>query len=125
MALDGRMSREEELREIVRQAFGVVETTLQMHYRVPSEDAGRIEREVLEWFDRLSRRPGSPSSPELLRLQLVSMTCKIGHVYWVGKLGGNQPDDEYVRRTLALGPEIVAIEIEQHFGEHGTKARKE
>ena len=124
MSLDHNVSREEELRQLVQQAFGVVETTLQTQYHLPAEDASRLEKEVLEWFDRLSRRPGSPSSPALLRLQLVSMTCKIGHVYWVGKLGGNPPNDERVRRTLALGPEIVAIELERHFDEE-LKAGKE
>lgn len=124
VTLEKNGSGEEELRAVVRQALGVVETTLRTHYRLPPEDAAQLEREVLEWFDRLSRRPGSPSSPTLLRLQLVSMTCKIGHVYWVGKLGGNQPHDEHVRRTLTLGPEIVAIELERQF-EETIKVRKE
>lgn len=117
MTLEKNGSDEEGLRTIVRQALGVVETTLRTHYCVPPDDAAQLERELLEWFDRLSRRPGSPSSPALLRLQLVSMTCKIGHVYWVGKLGGNEPQNEHVRRTLTLGPEIVALELERQFSQ--------
>jgi len=40
------------------------------------------------------------------------MTCKVGHVFWSAHLG-EEPKDERVRRVLALGPEVIAIELEK------------
>jgi hypothetical protein len=93
-----------------------IEMTLVSDYGLPREEAARLTKELCEWFDRLARRPGTPAAHQSLRYQLISMTCKVGHVYWTGK-GVEQPSNETVRRTLALGPEIIAFEVEKRLEE--------
>ncbi len=95
--------------------FEVIESALLTQYGVPREDAARLEQELFQWFDRLSRRPGSPDSVRALRPQLIAMSCRVGHIYWAGKLDSEQPGDERVKRTLALGPDVIAFEIERRI----------
>jgi hypothetical protein len=107
-------SRERRVRSIISRASRLIESTLSHDYGVPREEALRLEEELFTWFDRLSRRPGVPESRRMLQSHLISMTCKVGHVYWSGRVG-ETPSDERVKRALALGPEIIAIEIEKQF----------
>ena len=107
-------SRERRVRSIISRASELIESTLTQDYGVPREEAGRLEEELFTWFDRLSRRPGVPESRKMLQSHLISMTCKVGHVYWSGRVG-ESPADERVRRALALGPEIIAIEVEKQL----------
>jgi|SRR5215813_5632091 len=109
-------SRERRVRSIISTASRLIESTLTHDYGVPQDEAVRLEEELFTWFDRLSRRPGVPESLRVLRSHLISMTCKVGHVYWSGRVGEN-PSDERVKRSLALGPEIIAIEIEKQLGD--------
>jgi hypothetical protein len=109
-------SNEEKARLILANGSRLIETTLVSDYGVPREEAARLARELCEWFDRLARRPGSPNSLQALRYQLISMTCKVGHVYWMGKVD-ESPANETVKRTLALGPEVIAFELEKRIEE--------
>lgn len=107
--------RDQEVAALFYGALEVVDSTLTSLYGVPQEDAARLEQELFAWFDRLSRRPSSPESVRALRPHLISMTCKVGHVYWMGKADVERPRDEAVRRSLALGPEIIAVELENRL----------
>lgn len=108
-------SREEEVRLVLARTFAVVQSTLVYDYGLPPEEAARLSQELFEWFDRLTRRPGTPTSIQGLRTQLISMTCKVGHVYWAAKTDSEQPADETVRRTLTLGPDVIAYELEKRI----------
>jgi hypothetical protein len=114
--MDLSPSRERRVRSIISKASRLIESTLVTDYAVPREEALRLEQELFTWFDRLSRRPGVPASSRTLRSHLISMTCKVGHVYWSGRLD-EIPGDERVKRNLALGPEIIAIELEKRIDE--------
>ena len=106
------ISRERRVHSIISKTSKLIESTLVSDYGVPREEARRLEQELFLWFDRLSRRPGVPESRRVLRSHLISMTCKVGHVFWSAHLG-EEPKDERVRRVLALGPEVIAIELEK------------
>lgn len=110
--------REQAVRIILGKSSSLIHSMLVSDYGVPADEAARLTAEICEWFDRLARRPGSPASISGLRYQLISMTCKIGHVYWSGRVSG-PPTNETVRRTLALGPEIIAFELDKRFEEAG------
>lgn len=110
---------EDDLGRFIEKTFPVVVSALLSQYQLPCDDAGRLQQELFEWFDRLARRPGTPNSLSSLRFQLISMTCKIGHVYWMGQLGDKPPGDERLKRALALGPEIIALEIDQRIKRAG------
>jgi hypothetical protein len=107
--------KEDAIAIILARSSALVESTLVSDYGLPKEEAERLARELSEWFDRLTRRPGTPTSLVALRAQLVSMTCKVGHVYWSGKLGTANPVNETLKRTLALGPEVIAFEVEKRL----------
>lgn len=113
--MDRTASREENASLLLAERFSLIEATLVTTYGVPRAEATRLGQELCEWFDRLARRPGSPASLQGLRSQLLSMVCKVGHVYWAGKMDGTPPSSETVKRTLALGPEVIAIEIENRL----------
>ena len=93
----------------------VIDSTLTSVYGIPSDDAAQLELELFAWFDRFARRPGTPDSLISLRPHLLSMACKIAHVYWSGRADASLVGDERVRRSLALGPEVVASEIEERL----------
>jgi len=40
------------------------------------------------------------------------MACHAGHVYWSGKPTEETPKEGSVRRSLSLGPQRIAIELE-------------
>jgi hypothetical protein len=105
-------------REIIRMAL----ITL---YRVPPADAARLESELLVWFDRLRRRPGAPMTIAVLRAQLVAMACRVAHIYWTGQVGQSVATDQRVARTLALGPEVVAAELESRLDKKGPEGNSE
>jgi hypothetical protein len=105
-------------REIIRMAL----ITL---YRVPPADAARLESELLVWFDRLCRRAGAPMTIAVLRAQLVAMACRVAHIYWTGEVGQSVATDQRVARTLALGPEIVAAELESRLAKKGSEGKSE
>jgi len=113
--MDSSSSRESRVRSIISDASKLIESTLVVDYGVPQAEALQLEQELFTWFDRLSRRPGVPDTRRGLCSHLLSMTCKVGHVYWSGR-PGEEPRDERVRRALALGPEIIAIELERRIG---------
>ncbi|HYB54360.1 MAG TPA: hypothetical protein VEG84_10885 [Thermoanaerobaculia bacterium] len=106
---------------LVRSAREIIRVALTAVYRVPPEDTERLERELLAWFDRLRRRPGAPATIDLLRTQLVSMACRIAHVYWEGQTAELPPADRRLERTLALGPDVVASELEARLSKKGSK----
>jgi len=110
--MDKVYSKDPRVSSILSGTSRLVESALTVDYGVPREEALRLEQELFVWFDRLSRRPGVPESQRGLRSHLISMTCKVGHVYWCGRIG-DVPTDERVKRSLALGPEIIAIELEK------------
>lgn len=43
------------------------------------------------------------------------MACRAGHVYSVSRLEEVLSNDERLQRSLTLGPEIIAIEVERGF----------
>jgi hypothetical protein len=111
--VDKRLPADDETSSIFAGVLGLIDSTLTGHYRVPRGDAVQLEQELLSWFQRFSRRPGSPRSPQALRPQLLLMACQAGHVYWSGKLEGEPPEDERLNRSLTLGPHEIAIELER------------
>lgn len=113
--MDKESLRDEEISAVFTRAYGVIDSTLVSHYRVPKEDAARLEQELFKWFHRFSRRPGSPMSIKALRPHLLLMACQAGHVYWIAKLEGEAASDEHIHRTLTLGPQEIAIELEKHI----------
>jgi hypothetical protein len=114
-------SRADRVRSILTETARAVESTLLSYYALPADEAHKIEEELFLWFERLSRRPGVPDSFRDLRTHLLSMTCKVGHVYWIGKSDLELPKNEMLRRTLALGPEIIASELEKEIEDQESK----
>jgi hypothetical protein len=53
------------------------------------------------------------------------MTCKVAHVYWVAKSESELPKNEMLRRTLALGPEIIASELEKEIEDQELKRKRD
>lgn len=41
------------------------------------------------------------------------MACNAGHVLWSGKIGQEVPLDGNVQRSLTLGPQRIAFELEK------------
>ncbi len=115
----------DKVRLILTGTTRVVESTLRSYYALPTEEAHKIEEELSLWFERLSRRPGVPDSFRVLRAHLLSMTCKVAHVYWVGKSESELPKNEMLRRTLALGPEIIASELEKEIEDQELKRKRD
>jgi hypothetical protein len=110
---------------LVRSAREIIRVALSTVYRVPPDDAARLEGELLVWFDRLRRRPGAPTTVAALRMQLVSMACRVAHIYWTGQGGESPPADQRVERTLTLGPEVVATELEARLAKKGSEGKTE
>lgn len=116
--------RAQTVRSILANTAGVVESTLVSYYALPVEEAQKLEEELFLWFERLSRRPGVPETFQGLRNHLISMTCKVAHVYWVGRSDSGLPENEMLRRTLALGPDVIAIELERQIEDQDDKGRR-
>lgn len=108
--------RDEQLRSIFAQVAPQIDSALVSRYGLPRQGADRVQQELFAWFHRLCRRPGAPASAQFLRPQLISMACRFGHIYWAARAEGEHPNNEAVRRSLSLGPELVAVEIENAIG---------
>src|SRR5215472_7787289 len=106
-------SRYVEIDRVFARSLPLIQTALIQEYRLSAQEAADIEQSLLEWFRGFSRRPGSPPSPESLRRHLLSMTCQAGHVYCSGKSGTVAFLDDRLQRALTLGPQQIAIEIEE------------
>jgi len=105
-------SRYVEIDRVFARSLPLIQTALIQEYRLSAQEAADIEQSLLEWFRGFSRRPGSPPSAEALRGHLLSMTCQAGHVYCSGRLGTSAVDQR-LQRALTLGPQQIAIEIEE------------
>jgi hypothetical protein len=106
-------SKRHEIDVVFGRALPLIDSILIRQYALPREEASEVERSLYEWFHGFARRPGSPASCEGLRSHLLSMACQTGHVYWAGKPDAVPATDENVRRALALGPQQIAIELEE------------
>ncbi len=91
----------------------LIEKALLSNYRLPPSEATEVEQKLYEWFQRFCRRPGSVRSSAALRSELLLMACRAGHVYSISKLEDALAADERLKRSLTLGPEVIAIEIEK------------
>lgn len=110
---------------LVRSAREIIRAALTAVYRVPPADSARLEGELLVWFDRLRRRPGAAPSVAALRMQLVSMACRVAHIYWTGQSGETPPADQRLERTLTLGPDVMAMELEARLAKKGSGGKAE
>ena len=108
-------SRFAEIDRLFARTLPLVQTALIQEYRLSALEASEIEQSLLEWFRGFSRRPGSPQTSEALRHHLLSMTCQAAHVFSSGRLGGLSGDPR-LQRALTLGPQQIAIEIEEQLG---------
>jgi hypothetical protein len=108
----GFTGRNNEAASVFGQVLPLIERALISNYRLPPKTATEVEQRLYEWFQRFCRRPGS-RKPESLRSELLLMACRAGHVYSVSKLEDLLSEDERLRRSLTLGPEVIAIEIER------------
>lgn len=105
----------EEMDRVFAQALPLLERALLQEYRLTPQEAAEIEQSLLEWFRGFGRRPGSPQSAFALRRHLLSMTCQAAHVFSSARLNAMYPADGRLQRTLTLGPQQIAIEIEQQI----------
>jgi hypothetical protein len=101
-----------EAASVFGQILPLIEKALVSNYRLPPKEATEVEQRLYDWFQRFCRRPGS-RRPESLRSELLLMACRAGHVYSVSKLEDLLSTDERLKRSLTLGPEVIAIEIEK------------
>jgi hypothetical protein len=101
-----------EAASVFGQLLPLIERALLSNYRLPPREANEVEQRLYDWFQRYCRRPGS-RQPESLRSELLLMACRAGHVYSVSRLEDFLATDERLQRSLTLGPEIIAIEIEK------------
>lgn len=104
-------------REEADQVFGrvlpLIDSALTHQYGLARDEATEVEGCLYEWFHGFVRRPGTPRTDETLRPHLIMMACQAAHVYRSGKLSERSPVSEDVRRSLALGPQQIAIELEK------------
>jgi hypothetical protein len=105
-------TRQEEIDRVFARSLPLLESALTQEYRLTPREAAEIQQSLLEWFRGFARRPGSPESADALRRHLLSMTCQAGHVYCSGKVAAS-PNDERLQRALTLGPQQIAMEIEE------------
>jgi len=119
----GSTGNNSEAATVFGQLLPLIEKALLSNYRLPPREASEVEQRLYDWFQRFCRRPGS-REPEALRSELLLMACRAGHVYSVSRLEDLLSTDERLKRSLTLGPEIIAIEIEKvlekpHTGDSG------
>lgn len=112
-----------EVDRVFARALPLLQNALTQEYRLSAQEAAEIEQSLLEWFRGFSRRPGSPQSTEALRRHLLSMACQAGHVYCSARVAFPAYDPR-LQRTLTLGPQQIAIEVEEQ-AEARAEARKE
>lgn len=108
----GFTGKSNEAASVFGQILPLIERALVSNYRLPPRAASEVEQRLYDWFQRFCRRPGS-RRPESLRSELLLMACRAGHVYSVSKLEEFLASDERLKRSLTLGPEVIAIEIEK------------
>lgn len=104
---------QKEAASVFGRILPLIERALVSNYRLPPKEATQVEQRLYEWFQRFCRRPGSARSLETLRSELLLMACRAGHVYSLSKLEDLLSTDERLKRSLTLGPEVIAIEIER------------
>ncbi len=104
--------RNKEAASVFGQILPLIERALVTNYRLPPREANEVEQRLYDWFQRFCRRPGS-RRPESLRSELLLMACRAGHVYTMSRLEDVLARDERLTRSLELGPEVIAIEIER------------
>lgn len=104
-------SRRNEIEWIFCRALPLIDSALVDQYSFSRKAADELELCLHEWFHSFARRPGSPETLGRLRSHLLTMACNAGHVYWSAKSEEDVPADR-VKRSLALGPERIAIELE-------------
>jgi hypothetical protein len=107
-------SQHEEIDRVFSRTLPLLESALIQEYRLTPQEAADLEQSLLDWFRGFARRPGSPNSYESLRRHLLSMACQAGHVFSSGRSGVIAMRDERLQRALALGPQQIAIEIEEN-----------
>ena len=107
-----------EALEVFGRLRPLVDAALIRHYRLPADEAAEVRDRLLDWFRRFCQRPGL-RAPEELETELILMACRAGHVCSLGRTGEG-PSDDGVHRSLALGPEVIAIEISK-----GTRERED
>ncbi len=105
-------NRRDEIDSIFGRVLPLIDSALAHHYRLSQDEAMEVEQSLYEWFHGFARRPGSPKSADGLRPHLLLMACQAGHVYWSGRSVEESQRDEGVKRSLALGPQQIAIEVE-------------
>jgi hypothetical protein len=104
--------RNKEAASVFGQILPLIERALVTNYRLPPKEANEVEQRLYDWFQRFCRRPGS-RRPESLRSELLLMACRAGHVYSISRLEDLLAEDARLTRSLTLGPEVIAIEIER------------
>ena len=104
--------RNKEVASVFGQILPLIERALVSNYRLPPKEATEVEQRLYDWFQRFCRRPGS-RRPDSLRSELLLMACRAGHVYSVSRLEDLLARDDRLNRSLTLGPEVIAIEIER------------
>jgi hypothetical protein len=106
------MNRLKEAKQIFSRALPLIHSALLHQYGLPRTEAREIEECLRQWFQAFVRRPGSPQTADLLKPHLLAMACHAGHIYWSGRPSEETPKDGSVRRSLSLGPQRIAIELE-------------
>jgi hypothetical protein len=104
--------RNKEAASVFGQILPLIERALVSNYRLPPREATEVEQRLYDWFQRFCRRPGS-RRPESLRSELLLMACRAAHVFSVSRLEDLLAEDDRLTRSLTLGPEVIAIEIER------------
>ena len=105
-------NRLKEAEQVFGRALPLIHSALLHQYGLPRAEAREIEECLRQWFQAFVRRPGSPLTADLLKPHLFSMACHAGHVYWSGKPPEETPKEGSVRRSLSLGPQRIAVELE-------------
>jgi len=110
----GRQSGATELGPIFARTLEALDWALLLHYAIPEKEAAEIRESLIEWFHRYARRPGRSGSLAALQVDLITMACRAGHVYCSSRLAEPRDPNQLVDRSLALGPEIIALEVAKH-----------
>jgi hypothetical protein len=106
-------NRREEVERIFGRVLPLIDSALLQHYGLSRSEATEVEDCLHDWFHGFVRRPGTPCTLAQLRPHLLAMACNAGHVYWSGKIAAEVPLDGNVQRSLTLGPQRIAVELER------------
>jgi hypothetical protein len=91
----------------------LLRSALLQEYGLQRAEAAEVCECLRVWFHGFFRRPGTPHTVERLRPHLLSMACNAGHTYWSSRRADEIPADNNVKRSLSLGPEKIATELEK------------